>query len=108
MNNNPDCHPETPESGQEWARLVRCQSSRTLSQDEQQNAATFDSEALHLLLKSAEYSESLVRMAWNAYYAAKYNDTRRALYNLNEARIYTQCVQKKLELLPPTEDSPRK
>ena len=85
--NDADCHSETPESGK-------------------QNAATFDSEALHLLLKAAEYAESLTRMAWNAYYAIKYNDTRRALYNLNEARIYTQYVQKKLELLPPTTDFP--
>lgn len=87
MNTKPDCPPDEPENGQE-------------------NAATFDSESLHYLITAAENAESLVRMAWNAYYAAKYNDTRRALYNLNEARIYTQCVQKKLALLPPTEDSP--
>ena len=83
MTTKPTCHPETPESGQ-------------------QNAATFDSEALHLLLKAAEYAESLARIAWRACYAIKYNDTRRALSNLNEARIYTQYIQKKLELLPPT------
>lgn len=65
-----------------------------------------NAEELHYLLNAAENAESLARMAWNAYYAAKYKDTRRALYNLNEARIYALCVQKKLKLLPPTTDFP--
>lgn len=77
MTNNPTCHP---------------------------NDGAIDSESLHYLISAAENAELLARMAWNAYYASKYNDTRRALYHLNEARIYSKCIQLKLELLPPTKD----
>lgn len=87
MNNKLTCHPDTPESGQ-------------------QNAEEFAIETVNFLSTVARNAEHLARSAWNAFYSAKYLDQRNALHELNEARIYARCVQRNLNLLPPTTDFP--
>lgn len=74
--------------------------------DNPPETAKLDEEQKRFLLSAAEHAKSLMRMVWRAYYAAKYNDTKTALYSLNEARIHSLCVQKNLTLLPPTIDFP--
>ena len=84
MNNKPDCHPETPESGQQ-ADFARCQIS-------------------HLAGQLALDANSLARLAWSAHFSAKYNDQQNCLRQLKQARILVRCIQDLLSLLPPTED----
>lgn len=84
MNNNPDCHPEKPESGQQIITL----------------------EHRHNLIDVARYAEALILEAQTARLASYYNDNKRALHALNRARIYAERIIEKLKPLPPTEDFP--
>ena len=84
MNNNPDCHPEKPESGQQ----------------------TITSEHRRYLTEVVRYAETLILEAQTARFASYYNDDKRALRALNEARIYAESIMEKLKLMPPTEDYP--
>lgn len=52
------------------------------------------------------YAETLIHEAQTARLASQYDDNKRALRALNEARIYAECIVDKLNLLPPTEDFP--
>ena len=107
MNTNPDCHPETPESGQEWARLVRCQSSRPLSQDEQEREQqTITLEHRKKLLKVILDAQALIDFAWRARFTSYYNDNKLALNALNEVRLYEHSINQHLKTLPPTADFP--
>lgn len=86
MNNNPHCHPETPESGQQ-----------TITLEHRRN-----------LTAVTRYAQTLILEAQTARLASYYNDNKRALHALNRARIYAERIIEKLKPLPPTEDFPRK
>lgn len=82
MNNKPTCHPEKPESGQQTITL----------------------EHRRYLTEVARYAQTLILEAQTARFASYYNDDKRALRALNEARIYAECIMEKLKTLPPTID----
>ena len=84
MNNNPDYHPEKPESGQQ----------------------TITIEHRRVLIEVVRYAETLILEAQTARFASQYNDEKRALRALNQARIYAECIIEELKPLPPTEDFP--
>lgn len=84
MNNKPTCHPEKPESGQQW--LTK----------EQKTA----------LLNAAIEAEKMARQLWRAYYTDQYNDHARTEYAINEARIYQYIIRNKIKQLPPSTDFP--
>ena len=84
MNNKPDCHPENPESGQQ-----------TITLEHRRN-----------LTDVTRYAQTLILEAQTARFASYYNDDKRALRALNEARIYAECIMEKLKILPPTIDFP--
>lgn len=84
MNNKPTCHPEKPESGQQIITL----------------------EHRRFLIEVVRYAETLIHEAVTARFASQYNDNKRALRALNEARIYAECIMEKLKILPPTVDFP--
>lgn len=84
MNNNPDCHPENLESGQQ-----------TITLEHRRN-----------LTDVTRYAQTLILEAQTARFASYYNDDKRALRALNEARIYAECIMEKLKILPPTIDFP--
>lgn len=84
MNNKPNCHPDTPETGQQTITL----------------------EHRLYLAKVARYAETLIFEVYTARFASFYNDDKRALRALNEARIYAECIMEKLKTLPPTIDFP--
>lgn len=84
MNNNPDCHPEKPESGQQ----------------------TITIEHRRELAAVARYAQTLILESQTARFASYYNDDKRALRALNEARIYAECIMEKLKTMPPTIDFP--
>lgn len=112
MNDKSTCHPDMPENGQQWARLVRCQFSRTLSQDEQevrQALITTPNERwkiLHTLRTVALDATSLSLSASHASCAAEYDDPLTYLRKLKETRALAQNIQHLLTMLPPTEDFP--
>ena len=84
MNNKLTCHPEIPESGQQTITL----------------------EHRRYLAEVARDAETLVLKAQAARFASYYNDDKRALLALNNARIYAESIMEKLKLLPPTVDFP--
>lgn len=86
MNNKSDCHPDTPESGQQ-----------TITLENRRN-----------LTDVARFAEALMLEAQTARLASYYNDNKRSLHALNQARIYAERIIEKLNPLPPTEDFPRK
>lgn len=69
---------------------------------------TITPEHRRYLTEVARYAQTLILEAQTAGFASYYNDDKRALRALNEARIYAECIMEKLEILPPTEDYPRK
>lgn len=84
MNNKPTCHPENSENGQQAITL----------------------EHRRVLIEVVRYAETLIHEAVTARFASYYNDEKRALRALNEARIYAECIIEKLKTLPPTIDYP--
>lgn len=84
MNNNPHYHPENPESGQQTITL----------------------EHRRELAAVARYAQTLILEAQTARFASYYNDDKRALRALNEARIYAECIMEKLKTMPPTIEYP--
>lgn len=84
MNNKPTCHPENPESGQQWLT------------EEQKTA----------LLDAAIEAERMVRHLWRAYYASKYDDHIITEGAIDEARIYQYIVRNKIKQLPPSTSFP--
>lgn len=84
MNTKPDCHPDAPESGQQIITL----------------------EHRRYLIEVVRYAEPLILEAQTARFASQYDDDKRALRALNKARIYAECIIKKLKTLPPTADFP--
>ena len=86
MNNKSDCHPDTPESGQQ---IITLEHRRNLTD-------------------VVRYAETLISYAQMARFASYYDDNKRALRALNQARIYAESIVESLNPLPPTEDYPRK
>jgi hypothetical protein len=84
MTNKPTCHPENHENGQQ-----------TITLEHRRN-----------LTEVVRYAEILTHEAQTARFASYYNDDKRALRALNEARIYAECIMEKLKTLPPTIDFP--
>lgn len=84
MNNKLTCHPESSESGQQPITL----------------------EHRRVLIEVVRYAETLILEAQTARFASQYNDDKRALRALNEARIYAECIMEKLKTCPPTIDYP--
>lgn len=84
MNNNPDCHPEKPESGQQYLT------------EEQKTA----------LLDAAIDAEKMARHLWSAYYASKYDDQIITEDAIDEARIYQHIIRHKIKQLPPSTSFP--
>lgn len=84
MNNKLTCHPEKPESGQQ-----------TITPEHRRDLAAV-----------ARYAQTLILEAQTARFASSYNDDKRALRALNEARIYAECIMEKLKTMPPTIDYP--
>lgn len=78
------CHPENPEIGQQIITL----------------------EHRLYLTEVTRYAQTLILEAQTARFASQYDDHKRALRALNEARIYAECIMEKLKTLPPTEDYP--
>lgn len=84
MNTTPDNPPEKPESGQQ----------------------TITPEHRRYLIEVVRYAETLTLEAQTARFASQYDDNKRALLALNEARIYAECIIEKLKTMLPTIDYP--
>ena len=76
--------PEKPESGQQIITL----------------------EHRRVLIEVVRYAETLIHEAVTARFASQYDDNKRALRALNQARIYAESIMEKLKTLPPTIDYP--
>lgn len=84
MNNNPDCHPENSESGQQIITIAHRGTLADITRD----------------------AYTLIQEAQSARLASLCDDNKRALRALNEARFYAECIIDAFKTLPPTEDFP--
>lgn len=65
-----------------------------------------NNEQKRALLDAANAAETLTHYLWRAHYANQYQDTKKAEYSIDEARIQLFILKKKLEQLPPSTSFP--